>query len=223
MSAPCGPPPWPRPMAGRFPILIGRPEVIERRAASFGLHLKAGTDIEVINPESDPRYLDYVNTLVEIAGRQGVPLNAARTLVRTNSTVIAALAIKRGDADAMICGLEGRFYNHLDHIRRIIGMGPRTRDFAAISGCILDRGVYFFADTYGNVDRSPADMAQLTRRVSGIIKRFGVEPKVALLANSSFGSAESPEIQLDARHRRLCCMSKAPTSSLTARCTATRP
>jgi malate dehydrogenase (oxaloacetate-decarboxylating)(NADP+) len=179
-----------------IPILIGRPDVIERRAASFGLHLKAGTDVEVINPESDPRYLDYVNTLVEIAGRKGVPMNVARTLVRTNSTVIAALAIKRGDADAMICGLEGRFYSHLDHIRRIIGMGPRTKDFAAISGCILDRGVYFFADTYGNVDRSPADMAQLTRRVSGIIKRFGVEPKVALLANSSFGSAESPEIQL---------------------------
>ena len=179
-----------------IPILIGRPEVIERRAASFGLDIKAGTDVEVINPESDPRYLDYVNTLVEIAGRKGVPLNAARTLVRTNSTVIAALAIKRGDADAMICGLEGRFYSHLDHIRRIIGMGPRTRDFAAISGCILDRGVYFFADTYGNVDRTPAEMAQLTRRVSGIVKRFGVEPRIALLANSSFGSAESPEIQL---------------------------
>ena len=179
-----------------IPILIGRPDVIERRAASFGLDLKAGKDVEVINPESDPRYLDYVNTLVEIAGRKGVPLNTARTLVRTNATVIAALAIRRGDADAMICGLEGRFYNHLDHIRRIIGLGPRANDFATISGCILDRGVYFFADTYGNVDRPPAQMAQLTRRVAGIVKRFGVEPKVALLANSSFGSAESVDIQL---------------------------
>jgi len=179
-----------------IPILIGRPDVIERRASEFGLNIKAGADVEVINPQSDPRYNDYVNTLVETAGRKGVPLNAARTLVRTNSTVIAALAVKRGDADAMICGLEGRFYNQLDHIRRIIGMGPRASDFATISGCILDRGVYFFADTYGNVDRSPEELGQLTRRVSGIVKRFGVVPKVALLANSSFGSAESADIQL---------------------------
>ncbi len=178
------------------PILIGRPDVIEHRAAEFGLSIKAGRDVEVINPQQDDRYHDYVNTLVEIAGRKGVPLNAARTLVRTNSTVIAALAVKRGDADAMICGLEGRFYNHLDHIRRIIGVGPRTQEFATISGCILDRGTYFFADTYGNVQRSPEHMAQLTRRVAGIVKRFGLAPKVALLANSSFGSAESPSIQL---------------------------
>ncbi|MEE4238713.1 MAG: NADP-dependent malic enzyme [Anderseniella sp.] len=178
------------------PILIGRPDVIERRAAEFGLSIKAGQDVEVINPNSDPRYHDYINTLVEVAGRKGVPLNAARTLVRTNSTVIACLAIKRGDADAMICGLEGRFYSHLDHIRRIIGLGPRTQDFATISGCILDRGTYFFADTYGNVSRSVEHMAQLTRRAAGIVKRFGITPKVALLANSSFGSAESDSIQL---------------------------
>ena len=178
------------------PILIGRPDVIERRAAEFGLNIKAGQDVEVINPNSDPRYHDYINTLVEVAGRKGVPLNAARTLVRTNSTVIACLAIKRGDADAMICGLEGRFYSHLDHIRRIIGLGPRTQDFATISGCILDRGTYFFADTYGNVTRSVEHMAQLARRAAGIVKRFGITPKVALLANSSFGSAESDSIQL---------------------------
>jgi malate dehydrogenase (oxaloacetate-decarboxylating)(NADP+) len=178
------------------PILIGRPDVIERRAAEFGLSIKAGDDVEVINPNSDPRYHDYINTLVQLAGRKGVPLNAARTLVRTNSTVIASLAVKRGDADAMICGLEGRFYSHLDHIKRIIGLGPRTQDFATISGCIVDRGTYFFADTYGNVDRSPEHMAQLTRRVAGIVKRFNTEPKVALLANSSFGSAESASIQL---------------------------
>ena len=178
------------------PILIGRPDVIERRAAEFGLSITAGKDVEVINPSLDPRYHDYINTLVEVAGRKGVPLNAARTLVRTNSTVIACLAVKRGDADAMICGLEGRFYNHLDHIRRIIGLGPRTQDFATISGCILDRGTYFFADTYGNVERSVEHMAQLTRRVAGIVKRFGITPKVALLANSSFGSAESDSIQL---------------------------
>ena len=204
------------------PILVGRPDIIEKRAANFGLDLRAGKHIEVVNPNSDPRYNDYVNTLVEVAGRQGVPLDAARTLVRTNNTVIAALAVKRGDADAMICGLEGRFYNHLEHIRRIIGLGPRTDTFATISGCILDRGTYFFADTYGNVQRDPAHMAQLTRRVAGIVKRFGVTPKVALLANSSFGSAESGLSFSACATRPLCCMRKVLILSSTVRCTATR-
>ena len=91
------------------PILIGRPHVIEVRLKRYGLRIRPGVDFELINPEDDPRYRDYVELLIELVGRRGVTPEAARTMVRTNTTVIAALALKRGDADAMICGLEGRF------------------------------------------------------------------------------------------------------------------
>ncbi len=91
------------------PILVGRPEVIETRLERFGLSVRPGRDFELINPQDDPRYRDYVATYLEQAGRRGVTPDAARTVVRTNSTVIAAIAVKRGDADAMLCGLDGRF------------------------------------------------------------------------------------------------------------------
>src|SRR5690606_16997211 len=95
------------------PILIGRPAVVETRLKRFGLSIRPGTDFELINPEDDPRYRDYVATYLDVAGRKGITPDAAKTLVRTNTTVIAAIALARGDADAMLCGLEGRFQSRL--------------------------------------------------------------------------------------------------------------
>jgi malate dehydrogenase (oxaloacetate-decarboxylating)(NADP+) len=174
-----------------IPILIGRPEVIGSRLERFGLAIRPGRDFELVNPADDPRYASYVETLVACAGRKGVPPDAARTLMRTNFTVIAAVAVRRGDADAMICGLEGRFYRHLEHIRDIIGYAGDLDEFATVSMAIVNRGFYFFADTYGNRDRDAEGIANLSRRVAALVRRFGIEPKVALLANSSFGSAQS--------------------------------
>jgi malate dehydrogenase (oxaloacetate-decarboxylating)(NADP+) len=111
------------------PILIGRPEVIEARLTRFGLKIRPERDFELINPENDPRYRDYVDELMQAAGRRGVTPDAARTLVRTNNTVISALALRRGDADAMICGLEGRYDRHLRHVRLIVGLTDGTRIF----------------------------------------------------------------------------------------------
>ena len=91
------------------PILIGRPNVVEARIKRYGLTMGIGREFDLVNPEDDPRYRDYVATYVEAAGRKGITPDAAKTLVRTNSTVIGALAVRRGDADALICGLEGRF------------------------------------------------------------------------------------------------------------------
>ena len=107
-----------------YPILIGRPAIVEARLERFGLSIRPGRDFELINPEDDPRYRTYVQALIEAAGRKGVTPDAARTLVRTNATVIAALAVKQGLADAMICGVEGRYMGHLTHIRDIIGLAP---------------------------------------------------------------------------------------------------
>ena len=108
------------------PILIGRPSVIEQRLERFGLKLKIGTDFEVINPEDDPRYRDYVADFHELVGRKGVTADTARTIVRTNTTVIGALAVRRGEADALICGLQGRFIKHARDIRSVIGLADQT-------------------------------------------------------------------------------------------------
>ena len=177
------------------PILIGRPNVIDVRARRYGLTFKPGVDVEVINPEDDKRYREYVSLYVDLAGRKGVTPDRARTVVRTNSTVIAALAVHRGEADAMLCGLEGRFHDHLRFIDRIIGLAPDAPDYSTLSLLISGRGAYFLADTYVTPDpdaRSIADCAALCARV---IERFGITPKAALLSHSNFGSHDTPSAQ----------------------------
>ena len=98
--------------------------MVEARLKRFGLSIRAGHDFDLINPEDDPRYRSYVQDYIDAAGRSGITPDAARTLVRTNNTVIAALAVLRGEADAMICGVEGRYLSHLRRIREIIGFAP---------------------------------------------------------------------------------------------------
>lgn len=134
------------------PILIGRPQVIESRLQRYGLTIKPGRDFEVVNPEDDPRYRDYVELFHSLVGRNGVTPDIARTIVRTNTTVIAALSVKRGEADAMLCGFQGRFIKHVRDIRSIIGLQEGVKDVSALSMLIMPRGVFFLADTYVNVD-----------------------------------------------------------------------
>ncbi|MEX0346782.1 MAG: NADP-dependent malic enzyme [Rhizobiaceae bacterium] len=173
------------------PILIGRPNVIETRLKRYGLKIRPGADFELVNPQDDPRYRDYVDLLVERTGRRGVTPEAARTLVRTNSTVIAALAMLRGEADAMICGLEGRFERHLRNVDQIIGKRKGVRDLSALSMLIAQRGVTFFTDTYVTVDPSAEEIAEMTILAAHEIRRFGITPKAALLSHSNFGSRDS--------------------------------
>ena len=125
------------------PILIGRPSVVETRLQRFGLSIRPGHEFELIDPADDPRYRSYIQAHVEIAGRKGITPDAARTLVRTNATVIASLMVARGDADALLCGVEGRFLSHLRHIRDIIGFAPGVNEFSALSLIITSKGAYF--------------------------------------------------------------------------------
>ncbi|MCO6390323.1 NADP-dependent malic enzyme [Aliihoeflea aestuarii] len=173
------------------PILIGRPAVIETRLKRYGLKIVPGADFEIINPEDDPRYRDYVDLLLKLAGRRGVTPEAARTMVRTNNTVIAALAMMRGEADAMVCGLEGRFERHLRNVELIIGRRDGVTDMSALSMLISQRGVTFFTDTYVSVDPSAEEIAEMTTLAAAEIRRFGIEPKAALLSHSNFGSRDS--------------------------------
>ncbi len=173
-----------------IPILIGRPSVIESRCQRYGLTFKLGRDVEVINPEDDPRYRDYVATLIERVGRKGVAPDAARTLVRTNTTVIAAVALMRGDADAMIAGLEGRFQSKLRNIRDIIGLKEGVRDLSAMTLMITSKGNFFLADTHVTQDPSSEDIADIAVMAAHHVERFGITPKIALISHSDFGDSD---------------------------------
>jgi malate dehydrogenase (oxaloacetate-decarboxylating)(NADP+) len=173
------------------PILVGRPAVVESRLTRFGLSLKAGRDFDLINPEDDPRYREFVQAYVEAAGRRGVTPDTARTVVRTNTTVIAALAVRLGLADAMLCGLEGRYMAHLKNIRDVIGLASGVREFAALSLVITNKGAYFMADTQVTPEPSAEALAEMAVLAAAHVRRFGLEPKIALLSHSNFGSYDS--------------------------------
>ncbi len=172
------------------PILIGRPSVIESRLERFGLTIRPGKDFEIINPEDDPRYRDYVADFHALVGRKGVTPDTARTIVRTNTTVIGALAVRRGEADALICGLEGRFIKHARDIQSVIGLSAEASQLSALSMLVLDRGVFFLADTYVNIDPSADEIVSITLQARDHLKRFNLEAKAALLSYSNFGSRE---------------------------------
>jgi malate dehydrogenase (oxaloacetate-decarboxylating)(NADP+) len=174
------------------PILIGRPAVIEARLKRYGLAIRPGTDFDIVNPEDDPRYRDYVATYVDLAGRRGITPDAARTLVRTSTTVIAAIAMQRGEADAMICGLEGRYRGKLRHIRDIIGLAPGVNALASMSLMITSRGVLFLSDTHVQTDPSAEAIADTVLMCAGHVARFGITPKIGLIAHSDFGDFDSP-------------------------------
>ena len=172
--------------------VIGRPDVIARRVERFGLTIRPGTDFAVIDPSDDPRYRDYVSTYVEAAGRRGITPDSARLLVRTNATIIAAIALKRGDADAMICGIIGGFHKRLRSIREIIGLMPGAANFSAMSMLITNKGPLFITDTQVGHDPTAVEIAEMARMSARHVRRFGLDPKIALISHSDFGSDDSP-------------------------------
>ncbi|PSH61201.1 NADP-dependent malic enzyme [Phyllobacterium brassicacearum] len=172
------------------PVLIGRPSVIEHRIERFGLTIRPERDFEIINPEDDPRYRDYVSLFHDLVGRKGVTLDTARTIVRTNTTVIGALAVHRGEADALICGLQGSFIKHARDIRSIIGLADDSAQLSALSMLIMSKGVFFLADTYMNIDPTAEEIVQIALQARDHLKRFNIEARAALLSYSNFGSRE---------------------------------
>jgi len=174
------------------PTLIGRPEIIARRAARLGLRLRVGTDVELVNPDDDPRHLDYSATYHKLAARNGVSPEVAKLEMRRRATLIAAMLIYKGSADAMICGMVGQHQRHLVDIHNVLGRAPGRSIYAAMNMLILPRRTLFICDTYVNADPTPDELAEITLMASAEVRRFGLTPKVALLSHSSFGSNPTP-------------------------------
>ena len=171
------------------PILIGRPAVIEARMLKAGLRIRLGSDVDCVDPEDDPRFRQYWETYHGLMGRRGVSIEAAKAAVRRSTTTIAALMLKLGDADAMLCGLHGRFDVHLDHVRDVIGMKKGASGFAALNALMLEKRTLFIADTFVNEDPDAEQLASIAMMAAEEIKRFGLPPKVAFLSHSMYGSS----------------------------------
>ena len=172
------------------PILIGRPAVIEARILKAGLRMRLGKDVECVNPEDDSRFRQYWETYHRLLGREGVSPEAAKAAVRRSTTSIGALMVHLGDADAMLCGLHGRFDVHLDHIRDIIGLKEGAPGFATVNALMLPKHTLFIADTFVNEDPSAEQLASIALMAAEEVRRFGLPPKVAFLSHSNYGSSK---------------------------------
>jgi malate dehydrogenase (oxaloacetate-decarboxylating)(NADP+) len=174
------------------PILIGRPAVIESRIEKAGLHIRLGVDVQCVNPDDDPRFKQYWTAYHRIMGRRGFSPEAAKASVHRSTTTIATLMVQLGDADAMLCGLHGRFDAHLAHIRDVIGLRDGVMDLATLNALMLDRHTIFIADTYVNESPSVEQLARIAQMAAEEVERFGLQPRVAFLSHSNYGSSKRP-------------------------------
>ena len=168
------------------PILIGRPSVIEMRVQKFGLRLKAGENIEIVNPESDSRFTETWTEYYKITGRDGVTPEVAKAMVRKHNTLIGALLVRRGDADAMLCGVGSRYDNQLRYIDEVLGQTP-GQTYAALNVLMLPGQTLFITDTHVNEDPTAEEVANITVQAARVMRHFGIKPKAALVSHSNFG------------------------------------
>ncbi|MBK6615419.1 NADP-dependent malic enzyme [Ottowia sp.] len=185
------------------PILIGRPAVIEQRIQKAGLRIRLGQDVLNVNPEDDPRFRQYWEAYHGLMARDGVTAEVAKALVRRSTSLIAALMVRLGDADAMLCGTLGRFDQHLEHIRSVIGVEPGAPGFAALNAIMLPERTLFITDTYVHDDPGPELLAAIAKMAADEVGNFGIPPKVAFLSHSNFGTSKRPSALKMRRAREL--------------------
>jgi malate dehydrogenase (oxaloacetate-decarboxylating)(NADP+) len=175
-----------------MPTLVGRPAVIAQRIERAGLRLKLGSDFDLVNPEDDPRFRQYWETYHRIKGRDGITPEMAKAAVRRSNTLIAALSVQLGHADGMLCGLVGRYEQHLEHVRDVIGQRRDAHCFAAMNALMLDKHTLFIADTFVNDDPDAQTLAEIAAMSAEAVQQFGVTPKLAFLSHSMYGSSNRP-------------------------------
>jgi malate dehydrogenase (oxaloacetate-decarboxylating)(NADP+) len=185
------------------PVLVGRPEIIARRIDGLGLRLKLGVNCEVVNIASDPRYPELVAEYYALGRRRGITESIAKEALRSRASLVAAMLLRRGDVDAMLCGTIGTFDEHLAYVQDVIGQRHGVLTLAAMNMLMLPNRQIFICDTYVNRRPRPEDIAEMTLLAAEEVRRFGLTPIVALLSHSSFGSSPAPEAELMRRARTI--------------------
>jgi malate dehydrogenase (oxaloacetate-decarboxylating)(NADP+) len=171
-----------------FPVLVGRRDIIEDRINKLGLRIKENIDFEICNINDDPRYNAYWQNYHEIMGREGISPSNAKHSVRTKNSVVAALMLHRNEADAMICGIVGPYGKHINIVENIIGRRPEVEHLSSVSALILDAGTFFFCDSHVADEPNLENIVDMTIMAAAEVRAFGIEPKVAMLSRSNFGS-----------------------------------
>jgi malate dehydrogenase (oxaloacetate-decarboxylating)(NADP+) len=174
------------------PILIGRPDVVERSIARHGLRIRAGEHFELVNPDSDPRFKELWQDYYQLMCRRGISIEYAKREIRRRTTLIGAMLIRHKYADGMLCGTFGAHSLHLRYIDSVIGRKAGVGDYYALNMLILPNRTLFIGDTYINYDPTAEQIAEMTLLAADEVKRFGIHPRVALLSHSSFGTADTP-------------------------------
>nr|WP_298127024.1 NADP-dependent malic enzyme [uncultured Pseudoxanthomonas sp.] len=192
-----------------FPILIGRPEVIDARIERLGLRMRAGVDFELTNQNDDPRFNDYWQHYHALTSRRGVTPAAAKNLMRSRPTLIAAVMVARGEADALVSGIVGRFHKKLGYVRSVIPLDPGVQSTSAMTGVINNQGAYFFLDTHVQDNPTAEQIAEATLQAAYRLKLFGIEPRIALLSHANFGSHETASA-VKMRHVRELLLKRKP-------------
>ena len=174
------------------PILLGRPEVIEARIAAFGLTIKPGEDFDIVNPAKDPRRESFHEQAFALLARDGYSPADVADALRKQYTVFAAMMLRSGDADAMICGSMGRYNYNVKIVERLIGLCPQASRLTACNVLVLDAGTYFISDAYVQQEPDAQAISEITCLSAEVVRAFGMQPRVALLSHSNFGSSDSP-------------------------------
>lgn len=178
-----------------YPILVGRPMVIDKRIEKFGLRIRPGVDFEVINPDFDERYRDYWETYYELTARRGVTQQYAKIEMRRRHSLIGAMMIRKGHADGMICGTFGTTHLHLTYIDQVLGKREGAHVYAAMNVLVLPDRQIIMVDTHVNENPSAEQIAEITIMAAEEMRRFGITPRVALLSHSNFGTSNSESAQ----------------------------
>jgi len=202
-----------------FPVIIGRPAVIEHRIEKFGLRIRAGVEFELVNPEKDDRYREYWTTYHQLMERQGVSPDIAKTMIRTSNSVIAAVMVHRGEADAMLAGMVGQYRTKLQQVLDVFGLATGVHVPGSMSALTSDENTIFVCDTHVNADPDANEVAEITLMAANKLKIFGMRPKVALLSHSAFGS-ESDRAALKMKHALAILRERAPELEVEGEMTA---
>ncbi|MDO8349551.1 MAG: NADP-dependent malic enzyme [Gallionella sp.] len=186
-----------------YPILVGRPAVVEQRIAKLGLRIRPGVDFELVNPESDPRFREYCDEYHSLMQRRGVTPEAAKREMRRRTSLIAAMLVRMNSADAMLCGTISQPLHHLPYIDQVIGHRPGVNIYATMNILMLQHQTLFICDTYVNLDPNAEQIVEMTLLAAEEVRRFGLTPKVALLSHSNFGSHDNASARKMSRAREL--------------------
>ncbi|MDP3438586.1 MAG: NADP-dependent malic enzyme [Azonexus sp.] len=178
------------------PILIGRSEEIKQRIQAAGLRIREGDDFEIIHAENcaffDEHFEEFWQTYHQLTERRGVSPDYARREVRRRATLYGSLMVRLGYADGLICGTFGRHETHREYVQSVIGTQPGLDRYYAMNLLMLPGRTVFIADTYVNYDPTAAQLADMTLLAAEEIRNFGIQPKVALLSHSTFGTQDTP-------------------------------